>query len=145
MTIKPIEAAVLVLLAMLSLAISAHAEEVRDFKVAWCSPNRFRQTSDVDQICYGEVTFTDDTTAQAIGFRLTDGPNELYVESVDAAANSSDNLSFDIVGPVQNSFSTELGHVQLSLDDDDEVNAVQGKSPRHGKFGAFRDSRDEMP
>lgn len=144
MTVKPIEAAVLIILAMMSLAISAHAGELRDFRPDWCSPNRFRQSSDVDQICYGEATFLDDTTVRAIGFRVIDGPNEIYVEN-DYTSVDMMNLAFDVVGPVQNSFSTEIGHVRLSVDDDGEVNAVQGQSARHGRFGAFRDSRNEMP
>ncbi|MEK7358346.1 MAG: hypothetical protein AAB250_18010, partial [Bdellovibrionota bacterium] len=54
-------------------------------------------------------------------------------------------LTFDVVGPVRDALHSEFGRVHLSIDEDGEVNAVQGMSPRHGRFGAFRDSRDQLP
>jgi hypothetical protein len=145
MTVKPIEAIVLIILAVLSFAMSAKASEVGNFQSEWCSINRFRQTSDVDQICFGRANFLGTSiTVRAIGFRFADGHNELYVESQFPKIELL-NLDFEIVGPVRDASRTEFGRVVLSIDEDGEVNAVQGQSGLHGRFVAFRDSRDQLP
>lgn len=145
MTVKPIEAIVLIVLAIMSLAISANAQnQVRNFQPEWCAFNKFRHTSDVDQICFGRANFLNASDVRAIGFRFPDGHNELYVEAQFPKVELL-TLSFEIVGPVRDSFYSEFGQVVLSIDEDGEVNAVQGQSGRHGRFGAFRDSRDQLP
>lgn len=153
MTVKPLEAIVLIVLAVLSLAFSAKAgviqpappaHEIRNFKTEWCSFNRFRLASEVDQVCFGRATFLGSSDVRAIGFRFADGHNEIYVEAEFPKVELL-NLDFQIVGPVNDSTRTEFGRVVLSIDDDGEVNAILGESGRHGRFGAFRDSRDQLP
>ncbi len=136
---------------MLSLAFSAKAEvavarvpEVRNFQTEWCSTNRFRQTSDVDQICFGRATFLDATDVRAVGFRFADGRNELYVEAQFPKIELL-NLEFDIVGPIRDAARTEFGRLRLSIDEEGEVNAVEGRSGLHGHFVAYRDSRNQLP
>lgn len=128
--------------------------DIQSFHQEWCALNQ-ASDSQVSQVCFGETSFRNERTVRAVLLVIDANPNQhlnrapgqkqqkfLYVESewpgVDLLA-----LDIGIVGPVHDFASaqipfSEIGDLHLSIDDQGEVDAVQGSTPHLGRLMAVR-------